>query len=363
MDTPPDNSRREGAGAGAQPPQAAGAEPPSPRTVIRGESSWIGHDPDTGERRLVVPVSKKYVRFVPLPAEGAHPYAAITDWLNFTFPLGRYLENPRGFFSHLFEVIGKELAPAVERGFGKYNYDRTFALGETKALFALGGNNGTALLSLPGEICALVKDWSHVVAWGRDELRGHITRWDGAVDDYLGMHTVDEAVVLYEQGLFGGGGNLPKMTQGGNWIAPDGRGRTLNIGDRKHGKRLCIYEKGMQLGCKWHPWTRWELTLGNRDRDIPWEVLLTPGRYVAGAYPKALAWVDKEMVRVKTLQKQTQIGYDAAVHYGRNQIGNLLNLMLKVEGSPENAVAKLIREGVPRRVLHPAVKDPEAWIE
>ena len=40
--------------------------------------------------------------------------------------------------------------------------------------------------------------------------------------------------------------------------------------------------------CPGHPWVRWELSLGNKGRVIPWDVLLEPGRYVVGAYPKAL---------------------------------------------------------------------------
>jgi phage replication initiation protein len=83
--------------------------------------------------------------------------------------------------------------------------------------------------------------------------------------------------------------------------------------------------------------------------------LLEPGRYVVGAYPNALGWVQEEMSRIRTLQKQTQISYEAAVEHARKQFGPTLNLVLKVEGSAEKAVGKLRRDGVPRRVRHPAV--------
>ena len=153
------------------------------------------------------------------------------------------------------------------------------------------------------------------------------------------------------------------MKEHGAWRHPDGTGRTVQIGVRESGKRLLIYEKGQQLGCPTHPWVRWELMLGNKNRVIPWEVLLEPGRYVVGGYPKALSWVQDEMTRIRTLQKQTQISYEAAVEQARIQFGRTLNLVLKVEGSAERAVALLCRDGVPRRVKHPAVDDPEAWIE
>jgi phage replication initiation protein len=119
----------------------------------------------------------------------------------------------------------------------------------------------------------------------------------------------------------------------------------------------------MELGCPGHPWVRWELSLGNKGRVIPWEVLLEPGRYVVGAYPKALGWVQEEMSRIRTLQKQTQISYDAAVAQAKRQFGPTLNLVLQVEGSAEKAVELLRRDGVPRRVQHPAVENPEGWID
>jgi phage replication initiation protein len=362
MERRPDNSEGTDGTASGQPPEAAAAGADTPRLVIRGES-YQAIDPHTGEKCIIVPVDRKgRVKLIPLPADGANPYAAITDWLNLTFPITESEDlGPR--FRRLFEVVGNELAPAEARPWGKYNYTRSFALGSTKGLFCHGGNAGTALVSLPGEVCALVDDWAALVALGRDEWKGRITRWDGAVDDYLGAHSVEEALALFEKGGFGVGGREPQMRQYGNWAKPDGRGRSIEIGARDNGKRLMVYEKGMQLGFPFHPWCRWELSYGNRGRIVPWEVLLEPGRYVAGAYPKALSWVQDEMSRVLTLQRQTQIGYDASVKAARNQVGALLNLMVEVEGSAENAVAKLIRPGMPRRVRHPAVKNPEGWIE
>jgi phage replication initiation protein len=303
------------------------------------------------------------MRAVPLPAEGAHPFAAITDWLNFSFPVGSFKVDRAPLFQRLFDVLGSKCAPAVERPSGRYNYERSFTLGQTKAFFAFGGNRDTALVSLPGEVCALVMDWQALVALGRDELGGRITRWDGAIDDYLGVHSVDHAMAVYKAGAFNAGGHNPQYSQHGPWEAPDGHGRSFQVGRRENGKRLLIYEKGMQLGARWHPWTRWELSLGNKGRVIPWEVILEPGRYVAGAYPKALAWVDKEMSRVVTLQKQTQIGYETAVENARQQAGHLIDIMMQVEGSAEAVIEKLRRPGVPRRLRHPAVENPEGWIE
>jgi phage replication initiation protein len=278
--------------------------------VIRGKSSRASVDPSTGEQVFLV--EDRRGDWIPVSGRHAltHAYAAITDWLNFTFPFEAGEERVGTFLRRLFDVVGRKFTPAAERPYGKYNYERCYELGEgVKAFFCFGGayQRDTALLSLSGAACSLVLDWPAFVTFGRDELRGRITRWDGAVDDYAGVHPVEEAIRLHEQAMFTAGGRQPKMKQYGNWAHPDGTGRSVTIGVREHGKRLSVYEKGMELGCPGHPWVRWELSLGNRGRVIPWEVLLEPGRYVVGAYPKALSWVQEEMSRIRTLQKQTQI--------------------------------------------------------
>lgn len=102
---------------------------------------------------------------------------------------------------------------------------------------------------------------------------------------------------MYDEGLFNCGGNQPGCEQRGNWRKPNGKGRTLYVGNRENGKMARIYEKGMQLGAPGHPWVRWEVELHNTDRVIPWEVLLEPGKFLAGTYPNALGWVQDEMQR------------------------------------------------------------------
>lgn len=334
-----------------------------PPLVIRGESPWTGTDADSGERGFVVPTGRGKFRFIPLPALEANPYAAITDWLNFTFRIGPTSHHLEAFFRKLFSVIGDHFAPAQQRPGGMHMYDHSFNLGKSGARFAVGGNNDTALISLSGEACSVVPDWSALVAYGRDQLGAKITRWDGAVDDYQGLHGVDEALAGYLRGDFGNGGRRPSMKQMGNWAEPDGSGRSIAIGKREHGKRLQVYEKGMQLGAKWHPWTRWEVSLGSTGRVIPWEVLLEPGGYAVGAFPRALSWVQADASRIATIQKQAQLGYDALVDHASRQYGPFLRLMRQVEGSAEKVLERLERDGLPKRLQHPALPNPGEWIE
>lgn len=149
--------------------------------------------------------------------------------------------------------------------------------------------------------------------------------------------------------------HLPSMKQMGNWAKPDGSGRTIYIGKREHGKMLRVYEKGRQLGDPESPWNRWEVQFSNRDRVIPFEVLLNPGPYVAGAYA-CLGWINKEASRIRTITKTAEIGYDALVNHCRNAYGRLLFVMEEVEGSSGAVLDKLRIEGIPKRLQMPDIE-------
>ncbi len=334
---------------------AAGLD--TPRLVIRGESLEDNNLNDGESFQFVSKRGKLSIEITPLPKVDGEPYSAITDFLNCTFPFpSKSLEF---FFSSLFDCLGNEFAPAKERNRGLHGWHDSFSLGDSGALFGLGGQNGTAFLSLCSESCHMVPNWEQLTHFLKDRLGARITRWDGAVDDYEGIHSVNSAVDLYLDDKFNAGGNQPTCNQMGNWIKPDGSGQTFYVGKRENGKMIRIYEKGMQLGQKWHPWVRWEVEMHNTDRVIPWEVLLEPGKYVAGAYPKALGWVQDEMQRIKTIRETTKISYERLTHFAGVGYGKLINVMLEVEGTAEKVIQKLQREGIPSRLNLPVVPNGE----
>lgn len=322
----------------------------APRTVIRGESfNTHQHvEPGTNSR-------------TPHARHGSPSKAALTDWLNFTFPLKDSPESINTFFRAFIGSVGDVFAPLSETGHGLNGWRRSFTLGDTGARFAIGGQNGKAFLSLSGESCALIHldAWPAIIHLLRDHYSATITRWDGAVDEYDGEHSVDHAVELYKAGKFNAGGNKASCSQHGNWIDPDGSGRTFEVGKRKNGKMLRIYEKGKQLGDPNSPWVRWELELHSRDRVIPWEVLLNPGGYVAGSY-QCMDWVNEEACRIKTTKKTLTISYKELIDSARLGYGRLINVMQEIEGSPENVIKKLSRPGTPSRMIVPI--PPEADI-
>jgi len=322
-------------------PQAPADAPSAPRSVIRGESSE-----EEG-----------------LPGKA---FPAFTDFLNVTFPLPEWENKAGAFFSELSQAVGGAFGVMEDTGRGLHGYRQSFKFQRGGVRFALGGQAGTGFLSVPGEGCALVPSWSAFVGLLRDDLGARITRWDGAVDDFQGLHSVDGAVELYRAGAFNAGGRKPSCNQLGNWIEPDGSGRTFYVGKRRNGKLLRVYEKGMQLGAAWNPWTRWEVELHNVDREIPWAVVDAPGEFIAGAYP-ALSWVSGLGTRIPTLQRSDTISYERIVFYARRSYGRLVNAMLEREGSEERVVDRLRRGGAPRRLevttylrIHEGVASVEA---
>lgn len=307
----PPKSSNEG-GTTADQYASASQSSTHPRLVIRGES--FTNNPDVSDQKdgesheLFTINGKPFVISTPLPKVDGAPYSAITDFLNCTFPYKSYQFNSILF--DLIECLGDQFSPIKDRLKGLHGWDNSLQLGETKTFFGYGGQNNTAFLSIPGEACHMVPSWKNLVILIRDKYQGKITRWDGAVDDYRGIHSVDTAVQYYLDGKFNAGGKTPGCDQKGNWLLPDGKGRTFYVGRRENGKMLRVYEKGMQLGAKWHPWVRWELELHSVDRVIPWDVLIEPGKYVAGAYPKATGWIQEDMSRIRTIQNTAQISYD-----------------------------------------------------
>jgi phage replication initiation protein len=322
----------------------------TPGAVIPGES--LNHQPcgDGSESLELAVYGKRAVVIAhPLPSEFTPGYAAITDYLNCSFRLPENF-NPNRFFEIFPTVAGERFSKVRNRGKGMNGYERSFDMGDEGAKFCFGGQSNTGLIMLPGQACHTIKDWDALVSFLKDNLDARITRWDGAVDDFDGMHSVDWAVEQYLLGNFTNGGNKPSCKQNGNWIEPDGSGRTFYVGKRENGKMMRVYEKGMQCGMPFHPWVRWELELHNVDRVIPWEVLSDPGKYVAGAFPKVLGWIHDEMSRIRTIRTETTLSYENLVKYAATAYGRLINTMLEVEASPEDVINRLRLEGVPKRL-------------
>ncbi|SBT11130.1 putative Replication initiation factor [Candidatus Propionivibrio aalborgensis] len=281
-----------------------------------------------------------------------NPYAAFIDWLNFTF---RYRIDGE---SSLID-LDRQLVAAFGFALGScrnrkhLNYEQSWEIGNGYGIFATGGDSvaGTSLVSLSGEGCSMVRSWIDAC----EILKRHkakITRVDLAHDDYDGLISLSSAVEWYLAGDFHSGKGRPPNGE----LIDDfgsGSGKTLYIGKRVNGKLLRIYEKGKQLGDPLSPWVRWELELHSRDRVIPLDVLLTPGPYLAAAYP-CTEWISSTQSRIATSRKTTVIGLDVLLRYCRLSYGKLIWTLQHVCGyTPEQIIEKLSVMGLPKRIDHP----------
>ena len=177
-----------------------------------------------------------------------------------------------------------------------------------------------------------------------------ITRCDIALDDYEGIHGIEDAKALYESGAFITSGLPPKSQQ---IINSDGSGDTFYVGSRSSDKYFRVYEKGRQLaGTKSHlvnfsgciHWVRWELELKGNCRVIPYDVLTNPLVYFKGAYPKALFWVASLAVSIKTNLNKLKLTFSAMMIFAKRQVSRLVRYCADSGMTPVDIVDSLIAE-------------------
>jgi len=288
-----------------------------------------------------------------------HAYSAFIDWLNFTFRWHLTTgESFRAFDEELRECFGFGLGAC--RNKGHLNYKESWVLGDDLGFFATGGDSvgGTSFVTISGKGCHTIAHWGRVHDFIARH-KGRITRIDLAYDDLEGLRDVAFALSLYLSGQFSTNAGRPPSGQ----LIDDfdsGKGKTLYIGNRKNGKLLRVYEKGKQLGDAASPWTRWEVELHNKDREIPLRIIYEPSRFLAGSYP-CMDWASSfQSSRIKTVQETARIGLDVLLKHCRLSYGKLIWVMRDVlDYTPEQIVQALSVEGYPERLNLPLVAESQ----
>jgi phage replication initiation protein len=216
--------------------------------------------------------------------------AAKIDWLNATFD--KPAMSLAGLIKFINELLNGSVSTVLDGGLFGFTERHRLQLrlddGAKVEIgsIALGGESqkGRWLLQLNGKGCGMVNDWPSLQEL-LEGLGATLSRVDLAVDFLNGEYTVDDALTLYETGAFINRGRNPELDTQGAWHESGTKGRTVYVGKLKNGKTLCVYEKGRQLNLEGSDWTRYEVRLGNRDREIPLDVLTNPDKYFTGAYP------------------------------------------------------------------------------
>lgn len=316
--------------------------------------------PDTAAR-LVLEDGK----VLEIPARrGYGDSAAFVDWVNFTVNESAFQTRKAGFTDAevlaecsmvLHGILGFGITESMHR---KLNfYDCGYILGDCLGTVSHGGNGGGVLVQIGGEGCAAaLPGWEKRLFDFLEKSHAKLTRIDCAFDDYAGGMTVDDLSFLHDWNLFkpiGSGGRPPMCEMRGDWKNPNGAGRTFYVGTRESGKFFRGYEKGRQLGDKDSEWVRMELEFKSVNRELPYDMLLKPGAYLAAAYP-ALGHLDVQQCRIATTQKATEIKYLAGIENMKHQCGAWLWTIANVEGV-ERAFALLARPVVPKRLDIPSI--------
>jgi len=223
--------------------------------------------------------------------------------------------------------------------------------GESVNLGAVGyggeSQNGTIHASLNAQACARVKDWQQVMEWG-DSVGACITRVDCAHDDFEGkILNIEQVRQWYIEGLFSTNGRPPSAQ-----LIDDmgsGKGKTFYVGNREHGKLVRCYEKGKKEGDPNSAWMRAEVEYHNKSREIPWDIVINPGHYLAGAYP-CMSYLSTVQSRIKTIKKSGSINYNSMKEWLKTAAGKSLNVMLLVEGDAAAVLEQVRRDGAPKRL-------------
>lgn len=209
-------------------------------------------------------------------------------------------------------------------------------------------HGGRARLDISGSGCSKLANWMHLRDWIEQLEEPTLTRVDLAVDCLMGEFTVEDARDWYLAGEFNAGGRMPRHSTPGDWLDPK-YGRTLEVGRRENGKMLRAYEKGRQLGDTSSPWTRFEVELRNKDRDLPFDVLTDCDKYFAGAYRCLEKLLDVAAERIATHQKEGEISVERLTHFARVSYGQLVDV-LRVRLTAQEIVEEISRPGIPRRL-------------
>ncbi len=282
--------------------------------------------------------------------------AAKIDWLNATFDTPPM--SISGLIGFLDGLMAGKLSAVLDGGlFGFTERHRlTLHLDDGARVevgaIARGGDSqkGRWLLQLNGKGCGMVNDWPSL----QELLQGldaTLSRVDLAVDFLDGEYTVDDALSLYDQGAFINRGRNPELDTQGAWHEAGTKGRTMYVGKLKNGKTLCVYEKGRQLNMPESAWTRYEVRLGNRDREIPLDVLTDPDKYFTGAYPALAHMLEAAAEEVPTLKREVKGSLAHGLFHLSRCFGKYMHQAIQVTGVPVVDLVEEVRViGIPKRV-------------
>lgn len=304
---------------------------------------------------------------------------AIVDWCTATFEFDPARFN--GLLHALSFATGLQLQAVEHRalkGFQDGRVIHAFVDGAflPLAVVCWGGESqrGRAMLDIPGASCGMI-DWLAMRDLIESLPESRLTRVDVAVDLHDGAYTVDDALAWVHAGEFNCKGRDPSTRIDGDWLpmlalgrsrdkagryaaqvdARSESGRTLYVGKARNGKGLRVYEKGRQLGDPASEWNRFEVQFGNRDRELPFDILTEPSKYFIGAYPALERVLAVAGSRIVTISNTAAITIGRILSWAKSSAGKWLHVLRDSGIEPSELVEAIRVREVPRRIQPSAV--------
>lgn len=275
----------------------------------------------------------------------------LIDWINFTLHKDTFYwcntDNDVVYYfdQHLRYMAGFGITE--QRKTGAYMYEKAYTIGENYGIFCIGGQRDTILCSLNGNGCSFARqDFAQLLhLFLGESTQPRITRIDLAYDDFdSATYSIDSVINNYNSGGFNNGFRKPKFSQVGNWNNTNddnNSGRTVYIGTRTSGLFCRVYEKGLQLkNLSLKDWVRVEVEFKSTDRIIPFDILLNPQDYFAGAYP-ALNNHSQKQSRIDTYKHEISSDLNHRITWAKRQLGNLIYTMQQ-QGYTDSAIVQTL---------------------
>lgn len=292
---------------------------------------------------------------IEVPLRKGNKDGALIDYLTFTFHkdaiIDHYRERLIGdneYIQAASELVNEIFGFGISHqmpGKGKFFYQSYYHLGPRKAAYGTlhyGGQRDTVLIDINAVGCqAAKKGWElRLHSFLQTANRARITRIDVAVDFFSGEYTPEQALSDHAKGLFDRHNVRPKIeTRGTAWNLEDQTGKTVYIGRRGSALYVRVYEKGRKLGDKESPWVRFEIEFRKHDSVIPFDILIYPGRYFAGAFPVCENVIKATACRVETNTKIVNLTFEQREFHARNQVGRFVRFLHDC-GFPDSDIVK-----------------------
>jgi len=315
-----------------------------------------------------------------LPSQDCH-----IDWLSFTS------EETTG----ILEEFVKILIPTVRiipLKFGQpgYKFVKEINLSGTAiGRIGYGASHNRNLLTLTGKGTAEI-DWATFLKYYQVLETPKISRIDIAHDFFEGEVTHEIIIAAYESGKFKPVKSSKNPSIGiisGTDGEGNNKGRTINIGNKKSGKSIRTYEKGLERFAKLFSeipeeqkppadkmtcddveqgigqslllnWYRMEVQYGNNDRELNFDMIINRDDYFVGAYPFC-----EEVLKMKSgktpprIPNNLETDIDIMFKHLSDQYGSFITTVLSMGMTPEQIIKKVANGKQSQRIIKSGALD------